>query len=428
MVAIVPEVIPETRESQVRSYSRAFPAVFATAKGEWLRTEDGTRYLDFLSGAGTLNYGHNPEPVKRRLLDYLEQDGLVHGLDLTTTAKCGFLDAFVQHILEPRGLDHRVQFCSPSGTNAVEAALKLSRLHTGRNTVVAFSGGFHGVSTGSLAATGSSYYKQGLYGTLPPMLHLPYPTSPLGEFDSLDLLCRMVDDPSSGVEKPAAVLLETVQGEGGVHVAPVEFLRGLHEFCAARGILLVVDDIQAGCGRTGAFFSFERAGIVPDVVTLSKSIGGYGLPMAITLFRPELDIWRPGQHNGTFRGNQLAFLAATAVIEEFWSDGVDGAFVRSVREKGELVAELFAGSGLAERGAALRGLGLMRGIDFSGAAPLAAGKVSRLCFDRGLVIEVCGREDEVLKILPPLTISDDSLRHGMRVIAESVQELAGDTQ
>jgi diaminobutyrate-2-oxoglutarate transaminase len=421
MVMTMPTRAPETRESQVRSYARSFPGVFATAKGEWLRTEDGTRYLDFLSGAGTLNYGHNPERVKRRLLDYLEQDGVVHGLDLATTAKGDFLDAFVRHVLEPRGLDYRIQFTSPSGTNAVEAALKLCRLQTGRSGVVSFSGAFHGVSTGSLAATGADYYKRGLYGTLPSGVHLPYPSSPLGDFDTLDLLRRVVDDPSSGVEKPAAVLLETVQGEGGVHVAPVEFLRGLREFCDARGILLVVDDIQAGCGRTGAFFSFERAGIVPDVVTLSKSIGGYGLPMAITLFRPELDIWRPGQHNGTF-------LAATAVIEEFWSDGVDGAFVRSVREKGEIVAEFFARSGLPQRGATLRGLGLMRGIDFSGAAALTAGKVSRLCFDQGLIIEVCGREDEVLKILPPLTISEDSLRLGLGIVAQAVRELGEDAQ
>jgi diaminobutyrate-2-oxoglutarate transaminase len=424
----MPSESPETRESEVRSYSRAFPGVFATAKGEWLTAEDGTRYLDFLAGAGTLNYGHNPESVKRRLLDYIEQDGLVHGLDLATTAKRGFLDAFSRHILTPRGLDYRVQFTSPSGTNAVEAALKLCRLNTGRSTVVAFSGAFHGVSTGALAATASDYYRHGLYATLPPTLRLPYPSSPLGEFDSLDLLRRMVDDPSAGVEKPAAVLLETVQGEGGIHVAPVEFLRGLREFCDTRGILLVVDDIQAGCGRTGSFFSFERAGITPDVVTLSKSIGGYGLPMAVTLFRPELDIWRPGQHNGTFRGNQLAFLAATAVLEEFWSDGVDGAFARSVRAKGELVEEFFESSGLAERGAVLRGLGLMRGIDFSGADPLTAGKISRLCFDRGLIVEVCGREDEVLKLLPPLTISEENLRHGLDTVAASVKELEEDAQ
>jgi diaminobutyrate-2-oxoglutarate transaminase len=422
MVMTMPTRAPETRESQVRSYSRSFPGVFATAKGEWLRTEDGTRYLDFLSGAGTLNYGHNPERVKRRLLDYLEQDGVVHGLDLATTAKGDFLDAFVRHVLEPRGLDYRIQFTSPSGTNAVEAALKLCRLQTGRSGVVSFSGAFHGVSTGSLAATGADYYKRGLYGTLPSGVHLPYPSSPLGDFDTLDLLRRVVDDPSSGVEKPAAVLLETVQGEGGVHVAPVEFLRGLREFCDARGILLVVDDIQAGCGRTGAFFSFERAGIVPDVVTLSKSIGGYGLPMAITLFRPELDLWRPGQHNGTFRGNQLAFVGAAGTIRRYWTDD---KFAAQVRRKGELVGDYLSRHIDQSTGIKVRGTGLIWGIDLSGLTGVTADQVSRLCFENGLVIESCGRSGEVIKLLPPLTISQVNLVRGLDILSWALGKLTG---
>ncbi|MBW1597904.1 diaminobutyrate--2-oxoglutarate transaminase [Streptomyces sp. JJ38] len=410
----------ETVESGVRSYARSFPGIFTSAKGDLLFTEAGERYIDFLSGAGTLNYGHSPDCIKQELIGYLERDGLMHGLDLSTSAKADFLDALRTFVLTPRGLDYKVQFTSPTGTNAVEAALKLARLATGRTNVVAFSGGFHGVSAGSLAATASGYFRQGLHATLNHVTHIPYPDSPLGEFDSLDLLRRMVEDPSSGVEKPAAVLLETVQGEGGVWVAPVPFLQGLRELCDEHGILLVVDDIQAGCGRTGTFFSFERAEIVPDLVTLSKSIGGYGLPLAVLLLKPELDIWQPGQHNGTFRGNQLAFVAAASALRHYWSDDT---FCQRVRTKGELVTELLQRRVVEPLGVRVRGLGLMQAVDVSGVPGLDAGEVSRRCFEKGLVVEVCGRADEVLKILPPLTISQVSLSAGLTILIDSLAEL-----
>ncbi|MET9465110.1 diaminobutyrate--2-oxoglutarate transaminase [Streptomyces sp. NPDC006544] len=415
----------EEIESAVRTYSRSFPAVFSTAKNDTLYTADGSRYLDFLSGAGSLNYGHNPEPVKDAVLGYLERDGLMHGLDFSTSAKAEFLTAFRDLVLKPRGLSYRVQFTSPSGTNAVEAALKLARLVTGRTNVVAFSGGFHGVSTGSLAATGSGYYRQGLESTLPQTTHIPYPDSPLGKFDSIDLLKMLLEDPSSGVELPAAVLLETVQGEGGVYLAPIPFLQDLREVCDQYGILLIVDDIQAGCGRTGSFFSFERAGIVPDLVTLSKSIGGYGLPMALLLIKPELDIWRPGQHNGTFRGNQLAFVAATAALRHYWSDG---AFAEQVVKKGALVQECLERRVEGRFGAEVRGLGLMYGIDLSPVPGLEASKVSRLCFERGLIVETCGRDGEVLKLLPPLTISQVTLSTGLDIIISAITDLATDAE
>lgn len=418
--ATEPPTVFETDESAVRSYSRAFPAVFTHAKGDLLVGEDGTRYIDFLSGAGTLNYGHNPDPIKDELIDYLRADGLVHGLDLSTSAKAAFLEALRTHVLQPRGLDYKVQFTSPSGTNAVEAALKVARLATGRTNVIAFGGGFHGVSTGSLAATSSGYYRDGLEATLPQVTHIPFPDSPLGEFDSLDLLRRLLEDPSSGVDKPAAVLLETVQGEGGVWVAPVPFLQELRELCDRHDILLIVDDIQAGCGRTGAFFSFERAGIVPDLVTLSKSISGYGLPMAIVLIKPEYDIWRPGQHNGTFRGHQLAFVAATAALRHYWADD---AFLRQIRTKADLVTDFLERRITQPFGASARGIGLMRALDLTGVPGVTASAVSRRCFEKGLIIETCGRRDEVLKILPPLTVSQVNLSAGLNTLVDALVEL-----
>lgn len=422
--ATAPDPLPETCESAVRTYSRSFPALFESASGEYLIARDGTRYIDFLAGAGAMNYGHNPLAIKRLLIDYLERDGLTNALDLATTAKVEFLADFERHILAPRGLDYRVQFCSPSGTNAIEAALKLARLVTGRTNVVSFSGAFHGVSTGALAATASDYYRSGLHQTLPKATHVPYPQSPLGAFDSLDYLNRLVQDPSSGVEKPAAVILETVQGEGGVYVAPVGFLTGLRAWCDANDVLMIVDDIQVGCGRTGPFFSFEHAGVEPDLVALAKSISAYGLPMSLLLIKPRCDVWRPGQHNGTFRGNQLAFVAAAAALRQYWADGVEGAFSRAVRAKGALVSGRLRDTVAAEGlDADLRGKGLIWGLDLSRAG-VSAARVSELCFERGLVAETCGRGGEVLKVLPPLTIGESALTRGLDVVAEALHRAA----
>jgi diaminobutyrate-2-oxoglutarate transaminase len=418
------ESISRARESAVRSYSRSFPAVFTTASGDFINADDGTRYIDFLAGAGSMNYGHNPEVIKRALIDYLQSDGLTNGLDLITTAREDFLDVFGKCILSPRGLDYKVQFCSPSGTNAVEAALKIARLVTGRDNIVSFSGGFHGVSMGSLAVTGSHHHKQRLYHSQPRTTHVPYPDSPMGAFDSLDLLRRLVEDPASGTEKPAAVILETVQGEGGVYRAPTEFLVALREWCDQHQVLLIIDDIQVGCGRGGTFFSFERAGIRPDLVTLSKSLSAYGLPMAILLIKPEYDVWQPGQHNGTFRGNQLAFVAATVAIREFWSDGIDGAFAAEVRRKGALVEEYLHRNVVAQFGAKVRGQGLIWGIDLS-ESDISASKVSTLCFERGLIVETCGRDGTVLKLLPPLTVAEPTLIRALDILLEALNDMSG---
>jgi diaminobutyrate--2-oxoglutarate aminotransferase len=411
-------------ESAVRSYVRSFPAVFETASGDHLVARDGTRYLDFLAGAGSLNYGHNPEFIKRELIEYLEGDGLTHGLDLATTVKREFLATLQSHILQPRGMDYHVQFCSPSGTNAVEASMKLARLVTGRMSVVAFSGAFHGVSSGSLGATSAAHFKEGLYHSLGGVTHIPYPSSPFGPFDSLDLLDRLVRDPSAGGEKPAAVIVETIQAEGGVYVAPRDFLVGLRAWCDANDVLMIVDDIQVGCGRTGTFFSFERAGIVPDLVTLSKSISGYGLPMAILLIKPDHDLWQPGQHSGTFRGNQLAFIGATAALRKYWSAEAAPRFTAEIEDKGEVVARRL--DDLVPRyGASLRGTGLIWGLDLTG-TPISAARVSRRCFERGLIVETCGRGGQVLKILPPLTVDRTALLTGLDLLAESVREVAAD--
>ncbi|MCP5015976.1 MAG: diaminobutyrate--2-oxoglutarate transaminase [Ketobacter sp.] len=407
-------------ESEVRSYCRAFPKVFTKAKGAHIHCEDGTRYLDFFAGAGALNYGHNPDLVKQRLIEYLQQDGILHGLDMYTDAKGHFLKALQERILIPRKLDYRVQFCGPTGTNAVEAALKIARKVKGRRNIFAFQGGYHGMTLGALACTGNAYNRKGASTALPDVTFMPYPFGAMKDIDTIAYIDAVLSDTSSGVDKPAAMVLETIQAEGGVVVAPVEWLQKIRALCDKHDILMIVDDIQVGCGRSGGFFSFERAGIVPDIVTLSKSISGSGLPLAIVLLKPELDKWLPGEHNGTFRGNQLAFVSGVAGIELFEQLNIP----KQVEEKSAFVgSELAAIIERVDPRMELRGLGLIWGVDLS---PLKNEKlidvITENCFDAGLIIENAGRKGQVLKLLPPLTVTMDELSLGLEIIERSMKK------
>lgn len=414
--------ILERMESEVRTYSRSFPVIFTEAKGARLHAEDGKQYIDFLAGAGTLNYGHNNPKLKQALVDYIASDGIVHGLDMWTRAKRNYLETLEEVILKPRGLDYKVYLPGPTGTNAVEAATRIARLATGRRTVVSFTNGFHGVTMGSLAFTGNSKFREATGGVTPQGgFFMPF-DGYLGEnVDTLDYFEKLLGDKSSGLDYPAAVIIETVQGEGGINVASPEWLKRLETICRDKQILLIVDDIQAGCGRTGKFFSFEHADITPDIVTNSKSLSGYGLPFAHVLMRPELDIWKPGQYNGTFRGFNLAFTTAAAALREFWSDDT---LERDVQRKGRIVEERFQkiATALSERGypASERGRGLMRGLDVQSGE--IAEKITSLAFQKGLVIETSGHDGQVVKCLCPLTISDDDLLEGLDILEACAAE------
>ena len=408
----------DRRESEVRGYVRAFPTVFDRASGSTLVDADGREYLDFFAGAGVLNYGHNNPVFTRALIEYLERDGIIHGLDMATSAKRAFIEAFEQFVLVPRGLDHKLQFTGPTGANAVEAALKVARQATGRTNVVAFTNAFHGLSVGALAATGNSTYREAAGMPLDNVTRLPFDGYLGAEVDTLDLLEKMLDDPGSGLDLPAAVIVEAVQGEGGINVASVPWLQRLRALTAARGILLILDEIQAGVGRTGTFFAFEAAGIVPDIVTVSKSISGSGLPMSLVLLRPEVDVWKPGAHTGTFRGNNLAFVSARVALETYWADAefTDGVAAKSALLRAELDA---IAAEHPELGLVPRGRGLMYGLACDGDRTLA-GRISKEAFTRGLVIETSGAFDEVLKFLPALTITEDELRAGLAIVRESL--------
>ena len=410
-------------ESKVQSYARSFPAVFSYARGTELRDVHGKRYLDFLAGAGSLNYGHNNPAFKKALIEYIESDAITHSLDLHTVAKERFLQAMYDIVLAPRGLrDYVMQFTGPTGTNAVEAALKIARKVTGRTGVIYFTNGFHGVSVGALSVTGNAYLRAAAGVPLQNTTAMPFDGYFGNDVDTIAHMERMLADPSSGMQLPAAVILETVQGEGGLNVASVEWLRRLQALCNKHNIVLIVDDIQAGCGRTGTFFSFEPAGIKPDIITLSKSLSGYGLPLALVLLKRSMDVWKPGEHNGTFRGNNHAFVTATAALEHYWSTP---AFAESVRAKGEhlrrrlqTMVDQFS-SDLVD----VRGRGMMIGVRC--ADPKRAAAVTARAYRYGLIIERAGPDDEVIKCMMPLTTCVGELDEGLDILERAIAEEFG---
>ena len=408
----------ENYESEVRSYVRSFPVVFDTSKGAFLFDEQGNRYIDFFAGAGTLNYGHNNDAISQALITYIQNDGIVHGLDKATVAKKKFMEKFVANILEPRNLEYKIQFSGPTGTNAVETALKLARMVKQRSNVIAFTNAFHGLTSGSMAVTGNSYYRDEAFINRANVSFMPFDGYFGPEVDTAEYLRKMLSDKSSGVDIPAAIILETIQAEGGINVASPRWLKKIEQICREFDILLIVDDIQVGNGRTGHFFSFEESGITPDIITLSKSIGG-GLPLAMVLMKPELDQWKPGEHTGTFRGNNLAFVASTEALS-YWENNElsDAVFYKEkiIRKTLQQIADAHPDLGME-----VKGRGMIWGLKIPELG--FAGEVSKACFGNGLVIELAGADDDVVKFLPPLVIDEETLREGLAIVETIVSDL-----
>lgn len=407
----------EELESEVRGYCRSWPTVFSSSKGWTMTDETGRDYIDFFAGAGALSYGHNNPAFIEPLIDYLRSDGVLHGLDMMTVAKRDFIESFSKRILEPRGLSYKIQFPGPTGTNAVEAALKIARKATGRQRIISFTNAFHGMSLGSLAITGNLKKRAGAGVPLTLSDSMPFENFGSHDGDSLGYLESFLEDDGSGVETPAAIILETLQAEGGINVASDSWLQRLAAICRRYEIVLIVDDIQVGCGRTGKFFSWENSGITPDIVCLSKSLSGSGLPFAVTLMRPELDVWEPGEHNGTFRGNNAAFITATAALETYWSND---ELTLEVERKEKIMHD-----GLVEIASThdglfddVRGRGLIQGIP--AAVPEVAQMVTGEAFQRGLLVETAGANDDVVKLLPPLVVDDAAINNAIEILAESV--------
>lgn len=408
----------EDIESAVRSYSRGWPTIFKKAKGYKLWDTDGKEYIDFFAGAGTMNYGHNDDTMQEIMIEYIRNDGIIHSLDMGTPPRKEFLERFKEVILTPRDLDYKIMFPGPTGTNTVESALKIARKVTGRDTVISFTNAFHGMTIGSLSVTGNSFKRHGAGIPLHHTVSMPFDDY-VEDQNSIAYLEKFLEDSGSGVALPAAIILETVQGEGGINAAGMEWLKKVESVCKRWDILLIVDDVQAGNGRTGTFFSFEPAGINPDIVCLSKSIGGIGLPMAITLIKPEFDQWEPGEHNGTFRGNNLAFIAASEALTNWETE----EFSNAVKEKAallrkavEMIVEKYP-----ELNGEARGRGLMQGIAIEKEG--LAGEICAEAFKRGLIVETSGPNDEVVKFLPPLIIDREGLEKGLALLEDSIKHV-----
>ena len=408
----------DRNESEVRYYCRKLPNLLTSASGAIIRDDRGNRFIDFLTACGALNYGHNHPKLKAAALEYLSADGIVAGLDFHTSAKLAFVERFREVVLLPRGLNYKLQFPGPTGTNCVEAAVKLARKVTGRTSVVAFTNAFHGMTAGALALTGSLKARSASAAILNSVVRIPFEGYRGADLNELDRLEAMASDPSGGIDPIAAVIVETIQGEGGLNVASTDWLRRLEMLTRRLGALLVVDDIQAGCGRTGSFFSFERAGVVPDLVCLAKSISGFGLPMSLLLMKPEHDVWEPGEHNGTFRGNSLAFATAKAAID-LWESGEMAVLQRNSRmltRWTRLISEEFRVNDLQPRGR-----GMMQGLKFSPTEHAEA--VAAAAVKRGVIVECCGPYGEVLKIMPPLNIESEILMDGLDRLADAIRSV-----
>ena len=399
----------EELESNVRSYCRGVPLVFTTAEGPYIRSEDGQEILDFFSGAGALNYGHNDPKMVSAMIAHLQAGGVLHGLDFYTVHKRALMQAFEEHLLKPRGWDFKIQFCGPTGADANEAALKLARKITGRSGVVAFNGGYHGMTRGALAVSGAKDLRAVDGSSNFDVTFVPYENSSYGPFDSIGYLERLADDAGSGFELPAAVIVEAIQIQAGVYRASTEWLKQLRKWTSEHGVILICDEVQSGCGRSGSFFAFETSQIVPDIITCAKSISGSGLPMAVLFMRRELDHWQPGEHTGTFRGNQLAFVTASIALQ-YWSQA---DFRDRLRENVDAIKEFARDVEGLDLPVTCRAYGLIAGIDFGQSGSEEAAKAQSEALGAGVLVERCGPRHEVVKLMPPINCEAESLLEGL---------------
>ncbi len=415
----------QQRESEIRGYCRVYPAIFDTASNARQTDVEGKQYIDFFAGAGVLNFGHNNERMKQAMIQYLERNGVTHSLDMHSVAKQNFMQRFVSTILEPRNMPHKMQFMGPTGTNAVEAALKLARRATGRQQIVAFSHGFHGMTLGALACTSNQAFRGAAGVPLNHVSHYPFGCEKpckgceLGcGLASLKQLRASFLDSSSGIQPPAAFMVEVIQAEGGVKIADKVWLRELQALARELGALFIIDDIQVGCGRTGSYFSFDGMDLDPDIICLAKGVGGMGTPLALNLVKPEVDKhWKPGEHTGTFRGQGLSFVAGAEAMSYFEDDKL----MSQVRENGIAMSNAIAPLELQFPHIQIRGKGMIYGIDV--ASGDHAKEIVSECFNAGLLVSACGTGGRVIKLIPPLTIPEEDLQEGLAILLEKTTQV-----
>jgi diaminobutyrate-2-oxoglutarate transaminase len=417
-------------ESNARVYPRHLPIAIAEGAGCFVRDVDDNVFLDFLAGAGVLSLGHNHPEVARAVVGQLSL--LTHGLDFPTPAKDAFVEAQLSMLPPALRARMKVHLCGPTGANAVDAAIKLCKIATQRGDIVSFQGGFHGSSHAAMALTGLVSQKQPVSNGVPGIHFFPYSyctRCPVGlspdtcTTNCVGYLERALHDPNGGLSRPAAVILELVQGEGGVIPARRDFVRRVRDLTHTLDIPLVVDEVQTGCGRTGTWFAFEQYDIAPDVVVAAKALSGIGLPVSLILYDQDLDVWAPGAHTGTFRGNQLAFAAGTETVRIIVRDDILG----NVRRRGEQIADRLAGLHHHPWVRDVRGLGLMWGIELAnprygqGATTLATA-VQATALRHGLIIELGGRDDSVIRLMPPLNITEDLVDTACTILVNAIEE------
>jgi len=426
----------EHYESEVRSYPRRFPIAIKTTRGVIVEDTKGQIYLDCLAGAGALPLGYNHSEINQVLIKQLNDGVPYQTLDITTPSKDAFIKAVMNFLPDNFAKNARIQFCGPSGADAVEAAIKLAKLYTKRNTMVAFHGAYHGMTNGALSLTGNLGAKSRRTGLMSDVHFFPFPysyrcTFGLGGVEGAKQSIRYIEsvlcDDESGITKPAAIIVEPIQGEGGVIPASIEWLQELRRITTEHGILLIFDEIQCGVGRSGDHFAFEYAGIEPDVLILSKAIGG-GMPMSVILYNKEFDCWNPGEHTGTFRGNQLAMASGAKTLEIIKRDNLaDNAKARGEQLRAGLTAIQQDFPQIGE----VRGRGLMNGIEIvkpgklnalghAEADPELAVKIQRAALELGLIIEKGGRRGSVLRFLPPLIISETQINFVIDTMAKAI--------
>ncbi|HVK95069.1 MAG TPA: diaminobutyrate--2-oxoglutarate transaminase [Noviherbaspirillum sp.] len=433
------------RESNARSYPRRLPLAIKQAEGIHVTDMDGKTYYDCLAGAGTLALGHNHPVVVDAIKSTLDQKIPLHTLDITTPLKEAFVDELFASLPEEFAKDARIHFCAPTGADGIEAAVKLAKTVTGRSGVFSFHGGYHGSTHATMSLSGTLHQKGELHGLMPEVHFLPYPYAyrcPFGVGGeqghrlSTRYIRSILSDPESGVRLPAAMVLEVVQGEGGAIPAPVEWLREIRRITEEHGILLIIDEVQTGFGRTGKLFAFEHAGIVPDILVLSKAIGG-SLPLSVLVYRKQFDQWKPGAHIGTFRGNQLAMAAGLASLKYIKSQQIPEQAAQRGRQLMQHLAALQ--QEMSEIGD-VRGRGLMIGVEIVDGAgktdalgqplanPALASAIQRTCFRKGLILELGGRHSSVVRFLPPLIITEAQMERVAHLFSEAVREACHTSQ
>jgi len=405
----------EKYESEIRAYCRAVPTVFKSSSNAIMVDENGKEYVDFFAGAGVLNFGHNNSKMKKAIISFIERDGVAHSLDMFTDVKRDFIQTFVDVVLKPRGMDHyKLQFTGPTGTNAVEAALKLARKVTGRTEIVAYNRGFHGMTLGALACTANNAFRSSSGVPLTNVIRDTF-----NDLHALEALRQKMNDLGSGMLPPAAFLVEPVQAEGGVRVATKEWLQGVQKLANDVGALFILDDIQAGCGRCGNYFSFDDMGVEPDIIVLAKGLGGFGTPIGMLVNKPVYDkYWGPGQHTGTFRGQGFSFVAGKVGLEYFKDD----ALLREVQTKGTTIRQALDELNKIYPMTKIRSKGMMLAMEFESAA--IAKQITSKCFEDGLIIGACST-GEIIKFIPPLTIEEATLRKGLDCFTNAVKSVLG---